>query len=69
MGGKVVRELEVLVVVVVVDKVMVVLDNHNQVFWVVREALVGKVVRELEVLVVVVVDKVMVALDNHNLMF
>ena len=35
----------------------------------VREVLVEKVVRELEVLVVVVVEKVMVVLDNHNLAF
>ena len=65
---KMVLELEVLMVVVV-EKVMVVLDNHNLAFWVVRVVLAGKVVRELEVLMVVVVEKVMVGLDNHNLVF
>ena len=53
--------------VVAVEKV--VLDNHNLAFWVVRVVLAGKVVRELEVLMVVVVEKVMVVLDNHNLVF
>ena len=54
------------VTVAVMVLMLVVLGNHNLVFWVVREVLVGKMVGELEVLVVVVADKV---LDNHNLGF
>ena len=57
------------VTVAVMVLMLVVLGNHNLVFWVVREVLVGKMVGELEVLVVVVVEKVMVVVDNHNLVF
>ena len=67
MERKVVQELK-FSAAVVVEKVMV-LDNHNLVFWVVRKVLEGKVVQELKFLAAVVVEKVMMVLDNHNLVF
>ena len=66
--GKMVEELK-FVVVVVMEKVMVVVDNHNLVFWVVWEVLGEKMVQELKFLVEKVTVILEVVVDNRNLVF
>ena len=61
--GKMVEELK-FVVVVVMEKVMVVVDNHNLVFWVVWEVWGEKMVQELKFLVEKVTVILEVVVDN-----